>query len=94
MKSLASVLALATVLVSTGAMAQAGNPTLPGHPRINQIDQRLENQQKRIESGVQDGQINAKQLCETKLAMPMFLKKWLPMKPSMAVTSRLRSNII
>ncbi len=34
---------------------------IPGHPRINQVDKRLENQQDRINKGVADGQINAKQ---------------------------------
>ncbi len=34
----------------------------PGHPRVNEVDQRLENQQNRIDNGVKDGQINGKEL--------------------------------
>jgi hypothetical protein len=34
---------------------------VPGHPRVNEVDQRLDNQQNRIQKGVADGQINAKQ---------------------------------
>ncbi|MDR3424984.1 MAG: hypothetical protein P4M13_07925 [Alphaproteobacteria bacterium] len=43
------------------AMAQASDPTVPGHPRINEIDRRLENQQNRTDTGVANGQINANQ---------------------------------
>ena len=33
----------------------------PGHPRVNEVQQRIDNQQKRIDRGVSDGQINATQ---------------------------------
>jgi hypothetical protein len=33
----------------------------PGHPRINEVQQRIDNQQSRVDRGVSDGQINAKQ---------------------------------
>src|SRR5437762_531683 len=65
MKKVVTSLALAALLAGTLAsgavMAQAADPTVPGHPRVNQVDERLENQQKRIDQGVENGQINAKQ---------------------------------
>jgi hypothetical protein len=33
----------------------------PGHPRVNEVNQREENQQQRIGNGVKDGQLNSKQ---------------------------------
>lgn len=63
-KSLLASLALVLALTSGAAMAQTAapvDPTIPGHPRVNEIDQRLENQQQRIDSGVASGKINAKQ---------------------------------
>ncbi|HTD28763.1 MAG TPA: hypothetical protein VK660_05190 [Xanthomonadaceae bacterium] len=41
-------------------MAQDPAP-VPGHPRVNEVNQRLDNQQKRIDRGVASGKINAKQ---------------------------------
>jgi predicted carbohydrate-binding protein with CBM5 and CBM33 domain len=65
MKKSLTALTFAAVLtagISGAAMAQTtDDPNVPGHPRINEIDQRLENQQDRIDAGVKDGQINAKQ---------------------------------
>jgi hypothetical protein len=49
-------LAAAAAIASGAAMAQD-----PGHPRVNEVNQRLENQQDRINKGVADGQINGKQ---------------------------------
>ncbi|WP_238481189.1 hypothetical protein [Dyella telluris] len=47
---------------SAGAMAQAATTTdIPGHPRVSEVNQRLDNQQNRIQAGVADGQLNAKQ---------------------------------
>ena len=37
-------------LATTGAMAQTTQPD-PGHPRVNEVDQRLQNQQNRINAG-------------------------------------------
>jgi hypothetical protein len=56
--SILGVIACA-VIASSAALAQ--DPTVPGHPRINEVNQRLDNQQNRIDHGVADGQINAKQ---------------------------------
>lgn len=45
------------LLAAAPALAQ----DVPGHPRENEVNTRLENQQNRIANGVADGQINAKQ---------------------------------
>ena len=52
---------LVTAFASAGAMAQASTTDVPGHPRVNEVNQRLDNQQNRIQNGVADGQMNAKQ---------------------------------
>jgi hypothetical protein len=52
-----------TLLIGSGtALAQsaAGVPD-PGHPRVNEVQQRIDNQHNRVDRGVSDGQINAKQ---------------------------------
>ena len=53
----------AATLASGAVMAQSATPdqTVPGHGRINKVNNRLENQQDRIQTGVKDGQLNAKQ---------------------------------
>lgn len=48
-----------SALISGSAMAQ--NTAVPGHPQVNEVNDRLSNQQNRIQAGVADGQINAKQ---------------------------------
>jgi hypothetical protein len=56
-------LALAVLIGAGGtALAQsaAGVPD-PGHPRINEVQQRIDNQESRVDRGISDGQINAKQ---------------------------------
>jgi hypothetical protein len=56
---------MAAALASVGAMAQTSAATpqdgVPGHPRVNEVNQRLDNQQNRVQAGVADGQLNAKQ---------------------------------
>jgi hypothetical protein len=55
------IIALALALGSaTAVMAQATSAD-PGHPRINEVEQRIQNQQDRVDKGVSDGQITAKQ---------------------------------
>ncbi len=53
-----------TVLIGSGgtvfAQSAPGVPD-PGHPRINEVQQRIDNQQSRVDKGISDGQINAKQ---------------------------------
>ena len=51
--SLCSLLAAAPI----AALAQ----DVPGHPRENEVNSRLENQQDRVNAGVADGQLNARQ---------------------------------
>ena len=52
---------LVAALTSSVASAQVNPIYIPGHGRINQVDQRLANQQNRIAAGIADGQINAQQ---------------------------------
>ncbi|HVT35434.1 MAG TPA: hypothetical protein VHE37_07620 [Nevskiaceae bacterium] len=47
-----------TVTTSTTTTVPAAEP---GHPRVNEVDQRLANQQKRIDAGVASGKITAAQ---------------------------------
>lgn len=63
LSSRCSLLALGLVaaFASAGAMAQTGTTDVPGHPRVNEVNQRLDNQQNRIDAGIADGQINAQQ---------------------------------
>jgi len=51
---------MVAAFASTAAMAQTSTD-VPGHPRVNEVNQRLDNQQNRIQNGVADGQMNAKQ---------------------------------
>jgi len=44
-------------LASTGAMAQ----DVPDHPRVNEVNQRLDNQQARINQGLANGTMTGKQ---------------------------------
>jgi len=62
-----------TVLIGSGgtaiAQSAAGVPD-PGHPRVNEVQQRIDNQENRVDRGISDGQINAKQAAhdDSKLA--------------------------
>lgn len=53
-------LAFGSFLALAGIGVAAAQP-VPGHPRVNEIDQRLRNQEKRIEAGVAQGQIDGRQ---------------------------------
>ncbi len=57
--------AAASALIATGAFAQntVGTPGAvdPNHPRVNEVDQRLQNQQNRVDAGVANGTITPKQ---------------------------------
>jgi hypothetical protein len=55
-----SMAALIIMVGSTVALAQTVDATVDGHPRINEIDHRIANQQDRIDAGVEDGKISAK----------------------------------
>lgn len=61
MKILIRTLSASFVLaVLCAASAHATEP-VPGHPRVNEVDQRLDNQQRRIDAGVADGTITPAQ---------------------------------
>jgi len=53
-------LAFGSFLVLGGVSAAIAAES-PGHPRVNEIDNRLANQQRRVDAGVNHGQINARQ---------------------------------
>ena len=55
-----SLIAVAAIALLSAASAFAQDK-VPGHPRVNEVDQRLDNQQQRIDKGVADGQITAAQ---------------------------------
>lgn len=55
--------ALTALLASGGtafAQTASGVPD-PGHPRVNEVQDRINNQESRVDKGVSDGQISAKQ---------------------------------
>ena len=63
------VLAVGGLLLVGSASAQTSTTTSgagpgvvdPGHPRVNQVNQREENQQQRIANGVKSGKLSAQQ---------------------------------
>ena len=65
MKKLITAVFASTLLISAASFAEE----IPGHPRVSEVDSRIENQQQRIDKGVADGTINAKQAArdDTKL---------------------------
>jgi hypothetical protein len=50
-----------TVLIGSSGIASAQSVPDPGHPRINEVQTRIDDQENRIDRGVSDGQISAKQ---------------------------------
>jgi len=70
-KITSSLLALAVggLMLAASATAQTSNNTSgagpgvvdPGHPRVNEVNQREQNQQDRIANGLKGGTLNAKQ---------------------------------
>ena len=56
-KSISVVGALCAILGTTLAGAQ----TVPDHPRVNEVNQRLDNQQQRIDNGLKNGTMTGKQ---------------------------------
>jgi hypothetical protein len=60
--SLLTCVAFASGAVMAQTAPQAAPKTnVAGHPRVKEVNNRLENQQDRIQAGVKDGQLNAKQ---------------------------------
>jgi len=53
---------LVALTVSSGAFAQtATTAPIPNHPRVNEVNQRIENQEKRIDAGAASGTITPQQ---------------------------------
>jgi hypothetical protein len=61
MKSIRRIVAAALVLSSVATAAMAQTADVPGHPRVNEVNQRVDNQQNRIGNGVANGTVNGKQ---------------------------------
>ncbi len=57
--SLIALLATGALAAATGAAAQA--TPVPHHPRVNEVNKRVDNQQQRIDKGVANGTITPKQ---------------------------------
>lgn len=57
-RSLIALLAT-SALAATGAMAQTA--PVPHHPRVNEVNKRVDNQQKRIDKGIANGTVTGKQ---------------------------------
>jgi hypothetical protein len=63
------ILAVGGLMLAGSASAQTATTTSgagpgvvdPGHPRVNQVNGREENQQQRIANGVQSGKLNSRQ---------------------------------
>jgi hypothetical protein len=51
---------IGTALAAGPTLAQDAAP-VPGHPRVNEVNQRLDNQQNRIANGEANGTMNGKQ---------------------------------
>src|SRR5271155_3458601 len=63
------ILAVGGLMLAGSASAQTSNTSGagpgvvdPGHPRVNEVNKREENQQQRIGNGVKDGQLNSRQM--------------------------------
>ncbi len=59
MKSLFAAASLSVLIAAAPVLALAQD--VPGHPRENEVNTRLENQQNRVANGVAAGQINGRQ---------------------------------
>src|ERR1035441_2196288 len=62
------ILAVGGLMLAGSASAQTSTPSGagpgvvdPGHPRVNEVNQREENQQQRIGNGVKSGKLNSQQ---------------------------------
>ena len=61
LKTTALKLTLSAALLSGATLAYADTAPVPGHPRVNEVNQRIDNQQKRIDKGVANGTITPQQ---------------------------------
>lgn len=58
----AGLLSLGSAAAQTATTSGAGPGVVdPGHPRVNEVNQREENQQQRIGNGVKNGTLNSRQ---------------------------------
>jgi hypothetical protein len=58
----AGLLSLGSASAQTATTSGAGPGVVdPGHPRVNEVNQREENQQQRIGNGVKNGTLNSRQ---------------------------------
>jgi len=64
-RSAVMTLIVGAAMASTAAMAQQ---VVPHHPRVNEVNHRLENQQDRTATGVSKDQLNAKQTARDQAA--------------------------
>lgn len=69
-----TLLTASALVVSANAFAKDADD-VAGHPRVNQINERIENQQKRIDEGVANGTINTKQEARDEKALTNVEKK-------------------
>jgi hypothetical protein len=65
MKTLARLALLAFIapsaLLADPVYAQSDTAPVPGHPRVNEVNHRIDNQQRRIDAGVANGTITPAQ---------------------------------
>lgn len=61
--AVAGLLSVGSASAQTATDTSGAGPGVvdPGHPRVNQVNNREENQQQRIANGVQNGTLNSKQ---------------------------------
>jgi hypothetical protein len=61
--AVAGLLSVGSASAQTATDTSGAGPGVvdPGHPRVNQVNSREENQQQRIANGVQNGTLNSKQ---------------------------------
>jgi hypothetical protein len=54
-------LVIGAAMISGQVMAQTQSDDVPGHPRVNEVNNRLQNQQNRINNGLKNGTMTAGQ---------------------------------
>jgi hypothetical protein len=57
----AGLFCLLTCSAFVGVSAMAQDTTVPGHPRVNEVNNRINNQQQRTQNGIANGTITGKQ---------------------------------